>query len=188
MEWIPRFYGAVAALKRLVRTGWRQRGVPEPESVAAHSWGVALLTLLRAEQRRAAGEDLDVLAAVRMALLHDLPECGTGDLTPAQRAALFGADPTVAKAAQRDAERRVLDALLADAPAALRAGWTAAWETYRAGATPEARLVHDADALDAALQAARYRAEGGGRGLDEFERLLDEVVDDDLRAAARRAW
>jgi putative hydrolase of HD superfamily len=188
MDWIPRLHGAVAALKRLVRTGWRERGVPAPESVAAHSFGVALLALLLAEQRRAAGEDLDVLAVVRMALLHDLPESGTGDLTPAQRAALFGPDAAVARAGQRDAERRVLTALLVDAPASLRAGWTTAFETYRAGATPEARLVHQADALDCVLQAARYRAEAGGRGLDEFGRLLDELDDDGLRAAARRVW
>lgn len=188
MDWIPRLHGAVAALKRLTRTGWRERGVPEPESVAAHAYGVALLALLLAELRRAAGEPVDVLAAVRMALLHDLPESGTGDLTPAQRRALFGTDPAAARQGQRDAERRVLADLLANAPATIRAEWTAAWGAYLEGATPEARLVREADRLDCALQAAWYRAAAGGNGLDDFARLLDELDDPVLRTVVRRAW
>ncbi len=35
-------------LKNTVRTGWVQRGVPEAESVAAHSYGVTFITLILA--------------------------------------------------------------------------------------------------------------------------------------------
>ena len=34
-------------LKALDRAGWKRVGVVNPESVAAHSWGVALAALLR---------------------------------------------------------------------------------------------------------------------------------------------
>lgn len=187
-EWIAKLHGAVAGLKRLVRTGWRQRGVPEPESVAAHSYGVALLTLVLAERRAAEGAPVDVLAAVRMALLHDLPESATGDLTPVQRLALLGPDPAEAKQRQRAAERRALVALLDGAPDEVRARWEATWAAYRDGTGPEARLVHEADVLDCALQGARYRGEACGEALDEFRRLVDELEDPSLRATAARAW
>ncbi len=188
MDWVTRLHGAVAGLKRLVRAGWRDRGVPEPESVAAHAFGVALLSLAEAERRAAAGEALDVLGVVRMALLHDLAESGTGDLTPERRRALFGPDAAAARRRQREAETRVLAELLAAAPEPLRDGWTATWTEYCEGRTPAARLVHDADRLDCLLQGARYREEGAGRRLDEFRRLLDEVEEPELRAAAERAW
>ena len=181
-------FDAVGGLKRLVRAGWRERGVPAPESVAAHSYGVAVLTLVLAEQRADAGEEVDLAAALRMALLHDLPEHATGDLTPRRRAALFGDDPDAARTRQREAERRALDRLLRQAPAAVRARWTSDWERYRAGVTLEARIVRDADKLDCLLQAARYRNEAEGAGLDEFRRLVDDVDDPALVAAVHEAW
>ena len=33
-------------LKRLKRAGWVRKGVPDPESVAGHSWGVSWLVLV----------------------------------------------------------------------------------------------------------------------------------------------
>ena len=36
-------------LKRTARTGWVQRGVPLPENVAAHTFGVVYATLLLAD-------------------------------------------------------------------------------------------------------------------------------------------
>ena len=74
------FISEVGRLKRLPRTGWVESGVPDPESVADHSFRVALLTLVLADLK-----GLDALKAVRMALIHDLGEAETGDLTPARR-------------------------------------------------------------------------------------------------------
>ena len=37
---------AVCSLKDVVRTGWRLRKVENPESVADHSYGLCLLTLM----------------------------------------------------------------------------------------------------------------------------------------------
>ena len=36
-------------LKRTARTGWVQRGVPNPEDVAAHSYGVVFTALVLAQ-------------------------------------------------------------------------------------------------------------------------------------------
>lgn len=188
MRFLPILHAAVAALKRLPRTGWQQRGVPAPESVASHSFGVALLTLVLAERRAAAGDPVDTLVALRMALLHDLPEAGTGDLTPGQRAALFGPDLARSRAGQVDAERRVLIQLLEDAPEDQRTRWQADWEAYREGTSLEARLVHTADRLDCVLQAVTYRRECGSAALGEFGRLIDTIDDPALATALRRLW
>ena len=173
---------AVAALKRIRRTGWVERGVAAPESVADHSFGVVALTLLRAEELCAAGTPVDVVKAIRMAVLHDLAEHETGDLSPRQRRALFGDDGPAARAAQRAAESRVVRRLLADAPPVVRAAWLAAHAEYCAGATPEAALVRDADRLECVLQAGEYEAASAPARLIEFHGLAREIGDERLRA------
>ena len=70
-------------LKRTARTGWGQRGVPAPESVAAHSYGAIYTALLLAELIDPAP---DLAAVLAMATPHDLPEGLTTDIpAPAWR-------------------------------------------------------------------------------------------------------
>lgn len=188
MKFVGRLHEAVARLKRLPRTGWVEREVPEPESVADHSFGVALLVLLLAEREKAAGGEIDVLSALRMALLHDLPEFETGDLSPRQRRARYGEDEAHGRAQQRAAEARALEALLADAPAALRERWWQSWQDYREGASPEARLVRDVDRGECVLQTLSYLREGAGERLEEFGRLVDGLRAGPLRDYLRERW
>jgi putative hydrolase of HD superfamily len=63
-------------LKELKRTGWVESGILEPESVADHSYRTTLLAMILSDQK-----GLDTLKTVKMALLHDLVESVTGDLT-----------------------------------------------------------------------------------------------------------
>ena len=156
----------VLGLKGLNRTGWVRRGVRDPESVAAHSWGVAWLVLALCPP------ELDRERALTYAVLHDLPEVRVGDLTPHDRVA--------DKHVQED---RAAAAMLEKRPDLL-----ATWRAYEAQADPEARLVRQLDRLDMALQARRYAREQG-LDPDEFfasaraaitdprlQRLLDRVV------------
>ncbi len=134
----------VVRLKALDRAGWLRVGVRRPESVAAHSWGVAwlVLELLPAE--------LDLGRALAYAVLHDLPEARVGDLTPHD-----GVDATTKHALEADAARALL-------PPALHARW----EAYEAQVDPEARFVKQLDRLDMALQALAYAEETGGERHD----------------------
>ncbi len=143
-------------LKRTTRTGWAQRGVPLPENVAAHSYGVIYTALVLAELVE---PQPDLAAALAMAALHDLPEGLTTDIpTPAWRFL-----PTGAKT---EAEQRAMTTIVGDAPFGPRLlNW---WETLRLNETPEARLVHDADKLDQYLQAYVYERQTGNRQLEEF--------------------
>jgi putative hydrolase of HD superfamily len=138
------------ALKDLARAGWARRGVPDPESVAAHSWGVALLVLALLP------EHLDLRRALTYAVLHDLPEAEAGDTTPHDGV-------TVEDKHAREALAMASLAAALPRGEALRA----AWEAYERQADPEARFVRELDRLDMALQADRYRS----RGLEPAEFL-----------------
>ena len=68
-------------LKRLDRTGWTLRGLPNgTESVAAHSFGVCTAAMLLADELLAQGVSVDVEKVLRMALLHDWAEVRVGDM------------------------------------------------------------------------------------------------------------
>lgn len=145
------------ALKRTVRKGWtRVPGVREPESVADHSWGVALLALLAA----ARDPTLDAARLLRIAIAHDLAEAVVGDLVPGEYRDA---------AHKREIEARGLADLLAPLHPAQRDALEAAWREYDEGATRESRLVRDLDKVEMALQARAYAGEGGdSRALREF--------------------
>ncbi len=145
---------AAGQLKKLPRTGWLLAGVQRPESVAEHSFRVALLALLLGELVE--GVDSDRL--LRMALLHDLPESLLTDL-PLRAVQLVGRD------AKRQAERAAWDRLL---PAGTQLdSWRALWDEFEAGETLEAKLARAADKMEMLLQAYEYQR-AGCRNLDDF--------------------
>jgi len=148
-------------LKVTPRTGWAVRGVPAPESVADHSHGVALAALLLLELVDE-GSPLDRAAVLEMAVLHDLPESVTGDLS-------LGASRLLPPGVKAGAEGAAMDELLGDLPCGR--GWRARWDEFELQASPEARLVRDADRLDLLLQALVYERTTGNRTLDEFWRF-----------------
>ncbi len=143
-------------LKRTARTGWGQRGVPLPENVAAHSFGVVYAALLLCE---VVDRPIDRAAVLAMATLHDLPEGLTTDIpTPAWRFLPAGA--------KASAEHQAMEQIVAGTPVAARfMDW---WEELRRNETAEAQLVHDADKLDQYLQAFVYERQTGNRQLAEF--------------------
>jgi putative hydrolase of HD superfamily len=143
--------GHLHALKELPRRGWIEHGIPRPESVADHSFGVAIMTLFFARRL-----GLDVSRAVFMALLHDLPESVIGDVTPSD-----AIDPDARIAAEAQAAAAVLgDFGTANDLLDL-------WTDFQDRRSPEAVLVHELDRLEMAFQADRYERAAGKR-LDEF--------------------
>ena len=159
----------IEPLKHLPRSGWVDREIPGPESVAAHSWRLALLSWLTAAE-----EGLDADHAMRLALVHDIPEVLTGDRTPfdhledvrdRRRLAANPSDRPVkvevdAHANKTASERAALAAIVADAPPAIADTLSALWEDYAAESSPEARLVHQLDKLEAYLQGWEYAEDG----------------------------
>ncbi len=61
--------------KKIVRTGWKMMSIPNPESVAEHSFQLCVIAMVFADQL---GVDREKL--IKMAIIHDLGEIITGDL------------------------------------------------------------------------------------------------------------
>lgn len=149
-------------LKRLDRTGWVLRGRPPgAESVAAHSYGVALAAMLMADECAARGVEVDVERVLRLALLHDLAETRTGDM-PRTVADYYERDARVR--AERAAFDDVMRGVGSDERAAVYGELHAEYEER---ASLEARLVKAADVVDLLAQALFFEM-AGARGLDEF--------------------
>jgi len=146
-------------LKRLDRTGWVLRGLPPgAESVAAHTYGVALTAMLLADECAARGAGVDAERVLRIALLHDLQETRTGDM-PRTVAGYYGAE------ARKAAERAAFDDVMRGTRAADL--YARLHEDYEARASTEARLVKAADVIDLLAQALFFER-AGSRGLAEF--------------------
>ncbi len=148
------------ALERVPRMGWLLRGVPQPESVAAHSLGTAQVVLALGPGVQPA---LDVDRAVSLAVLHDAAEAQLGDLpAPAQK--------LLPEGAKQAAERQLLDEMLPPlSPLAHERGLEAL-----AGQSREARFVHLCDRLQLGVRLLAYR-QVGLRGLEEFEPGLEAL-------------
>lgn len=145
---VLRFLSRIQRLEALPRTGWLVSGVPRPESIAAHLYEVALLSLWIAESL---DEDVDTARVMRIALLHDVGEALTTDIpTPAKR--LIGRD--VVHAAERRAAATVLEA----APES----WLDAVDEYDAAESIEARIVKAADTIQMLARGLAYVQAGQG--------------------------
>lgn len=138
------FFIRALDLKDETRTGWELRGIREPESVADHSWGTALLCLVYADEAQ-----VDARRAVEIALVHDLAEAITGDI-----ARRVDADAQT----RSDSEKARLEAEAMDR---LTEGWDGRriqdlWLEYEQKSSPEALFVRDMNLLDMCLQALKY--------------------------------
>ncbi len=147
-------------LKRLDRTGWILRGLPNgTESVAAHSFGVGVTSMLLADELMQQGVVVNVEKVLRMALLHDWAEVRVGDM-PRTATEYFGAE--VRKSAEAAAFRDIVSSL-----GEAESLYADLYEDYEQRGSLEARLVKMADIVDLLVEAlALERA--GARGLDEF--------------------
>ena len=150
-------------LKRLDRTGWTLRGLPNgTESVAAHSFGVSATAMLLADRFVAHGIEINIEKVLRIALLHDWAETRVGDM-PRTGTLYFGSE------ARKQAET----AAFADIVSGLDGSYANLYNDYEHRQSVEARLVKAADVLDLLIQVlALERA--GARGLDEFWEVAEK--------------
>lgn len=137
-------------LKQLFRQGWLRVGLSRErcESVAEHSFGVALLCLFLADSYF---PEADATKVVRIALLHDLGEAYAGDITPHDQ---------VSREEKLQREHDAVERILAKLPRG--AEYLALWEEYEHGTSFEARLVRQVDRLEMGLQATIYEHQGAG--------------------------
>ena len=172
-------------LKRLERTGWTLRGLPNgTESVASHSFGVCVTAMMLADEVKARGLEVNCERVLRMALLHDWAETRVGDV-PKTATGYFGAD------VRKSAETSAFADIVAGVGSA-KSEYRELYKDYEERASLEARLVKAADVIDLLVQA--YALErSGARGLNEFWQvanrpdfklppLADQVVNEVLQS------
>lgn len=143
-------------LKQMPRTGWLLCNVPlgEAEDVAQHTFEVAAVTLLLADELKRQGTSVNRERALSMAIVHDWAEAEVADFP---YTALKHLGPAGTK---RRIEKRALEDLLTKLPN--KEKYLALWREYSEKRTLEAKLVHAVDYLSMLVQALKYR-EGGNR-------------------------
>ena len=107
------------------------------ESVAEHSWRMALMAMLLRNEF----SDTDIDKVMAMCVIHDLGECFTGDI------------PTFAKTdSDRAREDELLEKWLRSLPADISESFTALFDEMNQQKTQEAKLFKAIDKLEALIQ------------------------------------
>ncbi|WGI17244.1 HD domain-containing protein [Methanonatronarchaeum sp. AMET-Sl] len=127
-------------LKEEDRAGWVLRGIEKPESVADHSWGTAILSLLF-------HNDLNLVKCLKMSLVHDIIEAETGDIARSQ----INDEKDLKKKLEK--EKKALKKLKAELDPEIMEIYI----EYKEKKTKEALFVKDMDLIDMCLQALIYQ-------------------------------
>lgn len=150
----------IGELKKTKRSGWVRCEIPNPESVADHSFRCAFMAMVLGDILGA-----DVSKLIRMALIHDLAETVTGDLTPYDG---------LTNEEKCEREEMGLNQLLEDIPN--RGTYIDLWFEYEKQESREARILKNIDKLEMALQASEYQGAFPDRDLSEFLSTCDRQI------------
>lgn len=142
------FQKTVDVLCNLRRTGWVMRGVPDAETVAAHSWRMALMAFQKEQQLTKMR--IDVSRVVEMCLLHDMGEAVIGDIVPEHHQA---GDMKISREEKKMRETRAVYEM---AKSCAFPQLKDVFDEYEAQQTPEAVAVKNLDKMDMILQAYEY--------------------------------
>ena len=128
------FLNKIEKLKCNTRHSWTSSG--RQESVAEHSWRLAVMAMLCADEY----PDLDMNKVIKMCLIHDFGEAITGDI------------PAFLKTAQNESEEdRAVEKLLSELPTNFHHELQALFDEMNARETQEAKLFKSLDNLEALI-------------------------------------
>ena len=126
------FLNKIEKLKCNTRHSWTSSG--RQESVAEHSWRLAVMAMLCADEY----PDLDINKVIKMCLIHDFGEAITGDI------------PAFLKTAQNELDEDVaVTKLLSVLPADIQTELQSLFDEMNVRETPEAKLFKSLDNLEA---------------------------------------
>ena len=142
----------IGKLKTIKRSGWVRCGIPKPESVADHSFRCAFMAMMLGDML-----DVDTERLIKMALLHDMAEVVSGDITP---------HDGITKEEKSKREGEGILSLIKDLPN--KETYLSLWKEYEEGRTMESKLARNIDKLEMALQTIEYQRAHPEKNLDEF--------------------
>ena len=146
-------FQTIHPLDQVKRAGFILRGVSEPESVAAHSHFLSVLTLLLCDEYP---DQFNREKALTIALTHDLCEAQLMDIP------MPVADEHL-KESKDKAEQAITEKLFEG----LDAKYAQYHAEFLSASTPEAKLVRGLDKAQMMIKISMYQKEGKGR-LEEF--------------------
>ena len=169
MDEIIKFFSNIGKLKGFPRRGWVIRDIKNPESIAEHTFRVAIMAWVLAVQKK---YKLNLEKIIKMALIHDICEVYSGDTTPydsilpknkKKRQELLKTWPRFSEEEKKIlAERKYkkekdgLEKLIKDLPPKLKQEIMNLWLDYEKGLSPEGKFFRHADRIETFLQASEY--------------------------------
>jgi len=148
MEFLDFFKNALN-LKNISRQGWIDKlSIEHPESVADPSYSMAIMGMVISDF-----ENYDTEKILKMILLHDLAESKIGDFTPEQ----------ITKSEKEKIENHAFYDIIETLPNSIKSPYTSIWKEYQNQISVEAKIVHQIDRLEMALQAKMYEKSGSSK-------------------------
>lgn len=149
------FIKDIGKVKKVKRAGWVREGITNPESVADHSFRVAVMAMVFGDQF---GIDTDKL--IKMALIHDIAEGIRGDKVVERGNQINNQ----ARDEKNRGEVETLRQIFADIPDAEKLIQLQADEKSK-----EAKILKQLERLEMAVQALEYEEEFGADLTEFFE-------------------
>ncbi len=134
-EELLRFMDRIEPLKSETRHCFTRAGTPE--TVAAHSWRLAVFAMLLEDEF----PELDFNRILRMCLIHDFGEAVTGDIPSFQKTKI-----------NEQREESAIDMLLSNLPEKVRQNLQGLFGEMLKGETKEAKMWRALDQLEAVIQ------------------------------------
>ena len=163
------FFKNSVNLKNIPRQGWIDKlSIISPESVSDHSYSMAIMCMIISDLKNFNSEKI-----LKMALLHDLAESLIGDLIPEQ----------IDKESKKKLENDAFEKIVKNLPEQIKSKYLEIWFEYQENTSPEAKLIHQIDKLEMALQAKIYQKNGYDKDKLEsfFESAKKEIDDPQLK-------
>jgi putative hydrolases of HD superfamily len=153
------FVSSLGKLKMIPRSGWISHGISlqEVESVADHSFSTTVLAMLLTDLEVANGRRINIERVLRLALLHDLPEALTFDISKSYLEYLGMRGEAIKSELEQAAWKHLIEGI---EKGAIRKRYAQLQSEFNAEQTIESMIVHAADRLDLLLQIAEYRRRG----------------------------
>ena len=165
---ISNFFYQIAGLKKLPRSGWKIKiGLNYSESVAEHSYMMSVMAMVLSDMKSLNSEKV-----IKMSILHDWAESKIGDFMPDE----IGYDK------KSELENYAMSEILESLPQKIQSDYQDMWHEFSDRETPEARLVHELDKLEMALQAKIYEKDTDPEKIKPFiSSAVEQIIDPDVK-------
>lgn len=153
------FVSSLSRVKMIPRSGWISHGVSlqDVESVADHSFSTTVIAMMLTDLEVANGRRVNVERVLRLALLHDLPETLTFDISKSYLEYLGIRGEAIKSELEQAALKHLIKGIKKEE---IRKRYSRLQLEFNAEQTIESRIVHAADRLDILLQIVEYRRRG----------------------------